>query len=62
MARRTNSGRQKPKRPWGIEPVPRPTPDLNKLAQVLATMAIDRAKANQSPTRANTSTNVRYSS
>lgn len=49
MAVRTTTGRQKPKRPWRIEPVPLETPDLAKLTQLLATMAIDRAKSDKPP-------------
>jgi hypothetical protein len=36
---------RKPERPWRIEPVPRAEPDLNRLATVLAHLAMDRAKA-----------------
>ena len=49
MSRRT-PGKQRG-RAWKVEPVLKPTPDLHRLTQLLATMAIDRAKQGAPPSR-----------
>jgi hypothetical protein len=44
---RKHRTRRKPERTWRIEPVPRAEPDLNRLATILATLAMDRARTNK---------------
>ena len=52
---RPGSTSVKPVHSWRIEPVQRPEPDLRRLAQLLAAMAVDRAKQD-SPRRHSTRT------